>query len=414
VARDAMSARPVRMAVLVAAGLALLEIVGAAGIVAPPHDMLRPASLGPFLACGLFVVFLFFVCSRPRLVEGGAVLAVAAAIALATGGPMARASAFSIGVLVGASLGEASFLVLAARIATRKGEARREAIERLATASLLPAFILTTGPGMALTTVFHPLTYDGAAYHVDGGLGFEASFAVGRAFIASDALQLPCVLAYACLPFSFGALLLVAPRVNRAPPRADLLESFLLAGVLGCALYHLCPVAGPYYAFTREFPVSLPLDVSSDPFVIPPAPRDAVPSLHAGWAILALWHARSRGLGMHVAAGVSLVLVLLGALGLGEHYVGDFAVAVPFVVAVDAMATHGVRIDRAVRWSPIAVGAALVAVWIVALRCAAGWIGAHASVTWALMLTCVALPLALRARLQRCALDVIAGPSTAP
>ncbi len=401
-ASEALRRRAPRMALFVLAAIAGLELLALTGICSAPHDMLRAAALGPFLSSGLFVVFLMLLRSKPERAELGAAAALAVGLALVAGESRGSLSPLSLSVVLGASLGEASALVLASRVARRHGGARRHALQDAALAALLPGFILTTGPDMTLSATLYPATYDGAAYHLDSGLGFEPSFLVGRLFLASDAFQLPCVLAYACLPFLVGALLLLPLRPERAPPRADLLESFLLAGVLGCALYNACPVAGPYYAFTDTFPASLPVNVASTPFVIPASPRDAVPSLHAAWAILAFWHARSRGLVTQVAMGGALVLILLGALGLGEHYVGDFVVAVPFVVGVDALATHGVPLARAERWRPIVAGVGLVVVWITALRTAAGWLGAHSAATWALMLGTLALPLALRAQLQRC------------
>ncbi|MGO8997359.1 MAG: phosphatase PAP2 family protein [Polyangiaceae bacterium] len=393
-----------RWAALVLVGLVSLELLALTGIAPPPHDTLRPAALGPFLAGGFFVAFLIFLGTRPRLPETGAVLG-AAALLLFMGWPTGSGSALKIAVIAGASLGEAALLALAVRMGRPRGEARRDAVDLFAAASLLPGFIMASGSGMALTTALHPFTYDGAAYLVDAGLGFQPSFAVGRSFLASPAFGLVCALAYGCLPLSIGALLLIPARPDRPAPRADLLESFLLAGVLGCTLYHFCPVAGPYYAFGAQFPSALPDVVPSGPFGIPPAPRDGVPSLHAGWAILVLWQARARGRAVHLAAGVSLALILLGALGLGEHYVGDFVVAVPFVVAVDALTTYGVRLERPERWQPIALGFLMVIAWIVALRTAAGWLSVHRAATWALMTGYVAGPLALRRRLQRCTLD---------
>lgn len=233
-----------RWAALVLVGLVSLELLALTGIAPPPHDTLRPAALGPFLAGGFFVAFLIFLGTRPRLPETGAVLG-AAALLLFMGWPTGSGSALKIAVIAGASLGEAALLALAVRMGRPRGEARRDAVNLFAAASLLPGFIMASGSGMALTTALHPFTYDGAAYLVDAGLGFQPSFAVGRSFLASPAFGLVCALAYGCLPLSIGALLLIPARPDRPAPRADLLESFLLAGVLGCTLYHFCPSQVP-------------------------------------------------------------------------------------------------------------------------------------------------------------------------
>ncbi len=70
------------------------------------------------------------------------------------------------------------------------------------------------------------------------------------------------------------------------------------------------------------------------------APRNAMPSLHMTWALLALWYSPRRLLW---ASAVSVRLTALATVGLGEHYLIDLAAAVPFTWAVVKLAaTSGV------------------------------------------------------------------------
>jgi hypothetical protein len=66
-------------------------------------------------------------------------------------------------------------------------------------------------------------------------------------------------------------------------------------------------------------------------------PRNCLPSLHFGWALLLLWNCRGRA--METFGSIYLFLTALATVGLGEHYFVDLIASVPFCAAVQAIAT---------------------------------------------------------------------------
>jgi hypothetical protein len=102
------------------------------------------------------------------------------------------------------------------------------------------------------------------------------------------------------------------------------------------------------------------------PMHMPDVRLNAMPSLHTAWALLIFWRTRRNRFAIRAVAGLFLLLTLLATLGLGEHYVIDLVVAVPYVVAVRAlcMTTAGLRARLAV----FSCGAAMVGLWLSGLR----------------------------------------------
>jgi hypothetical protein len=137
------------------------------------------------------------------------------------------------------------------------------------------------------------------------------------------------------------------------------------------AAYHLLPAAGPRYLLGERFPGDLPpLNAVPDArTAVPPWPRDAIPALHVGWAIV-FW-AYARVVGWPWIARLclaALVLVAAAALARGEHSLVDLVVTLPFVAAVLAMSLRRVSWRDAHKRLVVAAGTGLWLAWIVALR----------------------------------------------
>src|SRR5262249_50074215 len=110
------------------------------------------------------------------------------------------------------------------------------------------------------------------------------------------------------------------------------LAAFVFAGVLGTALYHLFPVAGPRFAFPDGIPD--PHSVSSAAaFLDQDVVRNGMPSLHTGWAFLIMMNAAGLPKWFRVATVAYLPGMLLATLATGQHYLVDLIVALPFAVA---------------------------------------------------------------------------------
>jgi len=163
----------------------------------------------------------------------------------------------------------------------------------------------------------------------------------------------------------FGELLAIPLLYLMLPlaVRRKFLGATLLLGVMIGPLYRVCPGAGPFYLLHGTFPWSIP-DLSQPHTRIIDAALNAAPSGHFAWAILMFWFARKyAGRGVQIAAGIFMVSMFIATLGMGEHYIIDLILAIPFTACVWAL----------VHWHPrfAAISMAVVVVWLVALR--EGW-----------------------------------------
>ena len=190
----------------------------------------------------------------------------------------------------------------------------------------------------------------------------------------------------------FGSILpLVFVYLSLSPEtktRRRLWLSFALIGICGVLFYQICPAAGPAYAFPEQFPFHVPILQSPQARSLPHALLNAVPSLHLAIALLTVIYARYCAKPILIGAVAFLILTVLATLGLGEHYLIDLIVAVPFVVGIDSL--PGVLHSRGSRITAYSC-LVLVLAWELALR---GGMALHLSppVAWILSVLTVLIP----------------------
>jgi hypothetical protein len=199
-------------------------------------------------------------------------------------------------------------------------------------------------------------TFDHAAAAADLWLGGPVSFWVGQFFrdhprFARFELELYYALGLAMLG-GYAARL-------EDPRRLRVLGLYLLAGMLGMVGYHILPVVGPHFVFTSypDPPAAWSPGLERVPVPLT-IPRNAIPSLHLAWAVLAtlaMWPTRWR-----VPALVFLGLTVIACLGLGQHYLIDLLIAIPFTVGLWAVAEE--------RWWVALIGFATTLAWMAMLR----------------------------------------------
>ncbi|HEY1376178.1 MAG TPA: phosphatase PAP2 family protein, partial [Gemmataceae bacterium] len=235
---------------------------------------------------------------------------------------------------------------------------------------LLPAlvalvFTLEAGLYMNFTAAHFPATCDARAYAVDGAFGFQPSFATGRLFAAQPWLMVLCAVIYFAPSPTLVFVYTLQVRAKRPPP-VDVVTVLLVLVLVGYAFYFLFPVCGPGFAFGERFPNHPPPagDVLAQPppLAKPDAWRNGMPSLHFGSVLLGYWHARPFGRWAKLVAGVFVAGTFLATMGLGEHYLADLIVALPFTLMVQAACTP-VR----PRWLVFGGAAALTACWYAVL-----------------------------------------------
>lgn len=320
-----------------------------------------------FLSFALAGSFAVFCYERRRLIEIGAAAGLGAAYAvvyIALGGCFASYIGCSVGNLAAfAGLGAITFLCL--RQFTSP-DAERPSIQcTLFRACLVPVLCAVAFMALSIAAKLTPRTWDYTIYVFDRKLGID-TFLWGRWLLRRSWIYDICSFVYNAQPL-FVSLTLLALK-SRAQMRRFLAAAIAL-GIAGFFAYQICPTAGPLYRFARLFPWTTP-SLSSIPHaaaqLAPYFFRNAMPSLHVGWATLCYWHVRDTNRWISRSALAVLVLTMIAAVGCGEHYFADLIVAPALVLSVHAACLLGA--PRFTRFT-IAIPAALVTVaWLLALR----------------------------------------------
>lgn len=217
----------------------------------------------------------------------------------------------------------------------------------------IPAFILLLGPVHKLIISVTPRTLDPVLHRIDVAIFGELTFASGRLLATYPWIQVPSVWSYVALAFVGSAVYALALRGRAGKVRPnEMLYAWAAAGVLGAVGYLLIPAVGPRYVFP-EWPWHLP--DASGTYAVPLAaiPRNAMPSLHATWALLVCWGAREGPAWVKWLLGPWLALTMLATVGAGGHYLIDLVAALPLTWAAAWAGARFVR-ARLTRLSPLA------------------------------------------------------------
>jgi len=298
-------------------------------------------------------------------------------------------------------LGFGAILLLGLRALWSGREGQQNTIAFLAPALILVFFILTTAHVLSFSGQLSPQTEDAWLYAFDGSLGFQPSFAVGRIMYNSIFLARSALLTYLALPFAMAVVC-----AWKIPPTAKriswhMLSIILLAGVGGWLLYNVVPGTGPIYAFHADFPwheiayrdlPRLALGKMSLPTFIP---RNAMPSLHMGWALLLYWNSKGFPRVLRAAFLVFLFLTVIATLGGGQHYFIDLVVSLPFVLAVQSAASLA-RPNRMRHVAAMTVGLFLTFGWLLMVRFGLGLAMISTAIPWSLILLTCAVTFWLR------------------
>ena len=375
----------IRTALYVALAMTVLaESFAPLGLAPSPHEQLFALFAPPFNAYSISTLaFHFWVlrfCYRPSAGEGMAALGLTGLFlaACALSGVGQGLPIWYLGAIPAGALGLASLALLLHKRVSGVPEQEFAHGKLLAACGLVVLMHLNVECWLALTAALHPATFDGAAFIFDSALGFQASVWLAQRFAEWPILATPSSLAYFSVAYGFSALYglqLAAP--ERA--RANIITFIILCWSSAYLLYHFCPVAGPKYAFGADFPGSLPDsgETVRTTFMVPPAPRNAVPSMHFGWALGIFISALSFSRPVRIVFGVLLALNALATLGLGEHYLVDLVIAFPYIVAMYALCLRpGAAAPKAIR-NGVVFGLGSTIAWMAVLRAGARFMDTH-------------------------------------
>lgn len=338
---------------------------------------------------GMWGTFAIYCATRPVRRELAATVGLGALMRLGYDlalGEKGYQGSWFIGM--GVFLGLAGLLVLAGRCLGPASEERAVRRQALGTILALSYIGVCLGFYISFAKLALPRKLDYLLYTFDGSLGGQASFAMGKLVPTVQPLYWTLVMVYNSLGFWFSGIY-AAHLLFKAQYRISVLKLFIANALIGFSMYFLFPAMGPKYAFTM-FP-QLPGTVHPVSALLSGVPN-AMPSLHFAGTLLIFWLARPWRW-LYRITGAFAVLTLIATLGLGEHYLIDLVVAVPYALAIFALSARTPG-----RVVPLIAGAGMVLLWMGFLRTG----NFYPAVSWGMVLatigTCVVLQRSLAAK----------------
>jgi hypothetical protein len=309
-----------------------------------------------------------------------------------------------------ALLGLSSLFVMALRRIWSSGQERQLLYD-----SLVPPLLFLllgyfgSGP-LALTLRLHPRTLDLFLFSFDQSLGVQLSFKVGQFVLASRLLTRATLGVYYMLPlvimFTYARLLV---RDRSLAMMAFL--AFVIAGPVAVVFYNMIPACGPGYLMGSKFPFETLSTAQAKQLPLEALPiagaRNAFPSLHLAWALLAVWYSGCLSRRTRVAMVAFVVGTVFATLGLGEHYFVDLVVAFPFALMIYAACAVSVPISKSSRIAPLVAGLAMMMAWVVLLRWGLPVVWVSPIIPWLLAAGTISLSLVLLARLRTSLVDPV-------
>ena len=303
--------------------------------------------------------------------------------------------------------GLSSFVVMAVRAIWAKDEESARALLY----AWIPAVLFVASDYFATTMLewtaaAHPKTLDGYLLSFDYSLRMPIVFIAGQLYALKPWLHNASLLAYMGLALPIAVV--YAGRLVRFKEKAvSAMLAFLVTGPVGILFYNLFPACGPHALFQQNFPFHvLRIDQVQRLILEPVAiqgPRNAIPSLHMAWVLLAWWY--SRGLSW-VERGIALAfltLTMFATVGTGEHWLVDLIVAFPFALLIQAICAYKVSARNGSRKSAFVFGLGCTLAWLAALRYAPGLFWTSPVVPWALAIATIVLTSLRQRELYACA-----------
>lgn len=250
---------------------------------------------------------------------------------------------------------------------------------------LTAVFILmacATQTALEIIKFIFPRVYDINIYKIDAAFG-NITIPVVQWFDEAPALLQTLILeVYSFLSIFLFIIVALFLRENKGK-KYHIIRVLIVPFGLAFLLYSIIPVAGPIYAFSSQyFPLNMPRvsEIQGGKVFIPPAARNGMPSMHLTGALL-IW-LLSAGLNRKIYFYVATFFMLITAfatIALGEHYLLDLIVALPFAAFIGvSLANPDNFIFKNKKITILWVSAGVTfLLWILLLLIASEWLYTH-------------------------------------
>jgi hypothetical protein len=301
-------------------------------------------------------------------------------------------------------LGMSSFLILAIRTIWMRQ--RKILLWAWAPAALFAASDYFASTMLAWTEAAHPKTLDLYLLAFDGSLRVQVAYAAGRLYALHSWLHVSGLLAY--IGLAVPVAVVYAAWLVRTKERAmSAMVAFLITGPVGILFYNIFPACGPIHLVPQAFPFH-PLPIADIPrvFLEPvaiPGARNAMPSLHLAWTLLAWWYSRGLSWIERCVAFAFLALTAFATMGTGEHWFVDLVVAFPFALMIQAACMYRIRSKDPRRLGAFLFGLLTTLAWLAALRWETKIFWISPLLPWAFVSATIALSILSHAVLEHAA-----------
>lgn len=240
---------------------------------------------------------------------------------------------------------------------------------------------IATGTMLKMSALLFPTTHDVYFYRLELAFDDAAIRAARWHTQAPELIRSITKYTYAALGIFFLPLLAWQHREGKANT-LHAWRTFLFPFFIAWVCYAWLPGTGPIYLFPMDFPngVKLPQEMPAGLVAVVSAPRNAMPSMHFSGAVLLCMVAAALRRKWVFALTLPFVLGTAWAtLALGEHYVIDLIVALPFATALGLWLIDPPRWQMAARWAHVLhwLASATFVLWMLLLRLAPDWLYAH-------------------------------------
>jgi PAP2 superfamily len=305
----------------------------------------------------------------------------------------------------GAFLGIGALMILAVQVGRSVGPERVSCLRTFYAGAVFPMLALLDGYSVPLNLWLRPKTYDAFLLEFDGSLGFQPSFALGQFLLRSPTAWNLTTIVYYALPLA--VCIAYASDRMRKHKAVAVLVLFLTFTTVGFAHYSVYPAVGPRYAFAGVYPGKPPSlsETRLQPMAVPDSPRNCMPSLHFGAALLVWWNSRRWPRWGRLLVALFVLATAFATLALGEHYLADLIVAFPFALIFQSACTTAAPWSERVRRNGVYAGIFLTVVWLFLLRFGVQWFAVSLVVPWGLLLLTVAWSTMLERNLAAAAMS---------